>query len=194
MIERTGIVEELQARRERYGRFAYRAPQFVPAAPAKPVLPPLRMTPPPLTRLQQFDELVRKRAQERALKRKEKEDARLATDSEIIALALEFVAQLAIAGHAINGQPMTIDDLRGRPQGACWAKPRALVMALSRAIIPGVSLTQIGRFYRRDHTTAIAVCQRVSLWLGRFPALIAAARATCASRGVAEPSWLEAFQ
>ncbi len=65
---------------------------------------------------------------------------------------------------------LTQEVLRGLGQARRLARVRQLVMYLQRELCPGTSLTAIGLFLGRDHSTILYGCRRAAARLDRDPA------------------------
>jgi len=101
-----------------------------------------------------------------------------------------FLAELARAGYRIDGDPVTLGNLLSDRRAAAWARPRMVAMWLSASIAREASLPEVGRFFRRDHTTVVHARRHIGRVLVRAPALREAALATCAALGVGAPAAL----
>jgi hypothetical protein len=98
-----------------------------------------------------------------------------------------FLAELARAGYCIDGDPVTLGNLLSDRRAAAWARPRMVAMWLCASIAREASLPEVGRFFRRDHTTVVHARRQIGRVLARAPALREAALATCAALGAAPP-------
>ncbi len=70
----------------------------------------------------------------------------------------------AIAGAVADLTDITVAEMQGRRKSLGWVRPRQLAMYLMQEIRPDLYLTDIGRFFNRDHTTvihAIAVTKKL---------------------------------
>jgi hypothetical protein len=152
--ERLGIVEELQAARAKYGRFAYSAPVMERRKP-RPAIPVIEPPVDPLKAAQ--TEIASLRTQNAHLRKKLGLSEAGPISSKIIAISevqVRFCSELSAAGFKVEGKPLTVDDLKShhRPRHLAW--PRQVCVALVRDLCRWASMPMIGRaFGRRDHTT-----------------------------------------
>jgi hypothetical protein len=121
-----------------------------------------------------------------------REEREQAVDSSGVAEVVEcFLDQLAHVGYRIGGERVTLADLRRDRLGAAWARPRTVAMWLSASIMPEATLTEVGRFFGRDHTTVLHARRKIGRVLAKVPRLRDAALGTCAAQGVEAPAALK---
>jgi DnaA-like protein len=111
--------------------------------------------------------------------------------SGIAEVVERFLAELARAGYRIEGAPVTLGNLLSDRRAAAWARPRMVAMWLAARVAREASLPEVGRFFRRDHTTVVHARRQIGRVLARAPALRQAALATCAALGAEAPAALQ---
>lgn len=177
--ERLGIVEQRGLDRERYGRFAYRAPVILEVEPSPPPTPAPVLSPAVAVKPKdpEIAELHAKIARlSRLLSDREREVADLAaqifpTRQRIpIADVMARFCEIAQAeGYRIGNRQYTADDLlaRRRSQSTSW--PRHVCIDLVHRL-SGASTNVIGRaFDGIDHTSVLHALNRTPDHLARVP-------------------------
>lgn len=174
MNEKLGIVEERQAHRARYGRFAYRPP-VIGVEKRKPlsVAPLVEVPVDPLKAAQA--EIMSLRTQNAHLRKKLGIAEAGPIPVKIITIAeiqARFCIELAAGEYTIDGKPFTVEDLKSSRRGRNLAWPRQVCVALTRDLCRWASMPVIGRaFGRRDHTTVMHSVSRAPEILRSVPVL-----------------------
>jgi cell division protein FtsB len=114
-----------------------------------------------------------------------------AVDCEVADVARQFLVELARVGYAVDGEPVTLGDLRGLRRARPWSRPRMAAMWLCSQVARRASLPEVGRHFARDRATVVHARREIVGVLQEAPALRAAARATCTALGIAVPAILE---
>lgn len=181
-IERTGIVAEGIARREKYAKHAYVAPQdrvvHVQPKPAMPQSATYAAT----ARLAELNKQIGEREAELdalkvkiAAKRRELTglNAKLIVKHgpQIIDVQEEFCRLVCEAGYEIEKRPYTFNDLVCKSNQHPHVEPRHICMDLVRRIC-AATLADIARaFNYRDHTSAKYALCRAPVHMAAVPML-----------------------
>lgn len=142
--------EEISARRYRGMNPAFVRRVWAKRRQERSVAPPPVVVKP---KKKTIGQILAERANERRLRIEAERVARLKAKIEEGGVSA-IIAEVALAHH------VTVEDILGE------GRSRALVKIRHQAIVevairrPAFSLTQIGKFFRRDHTTILAVLKK----------------------------------
>jgi hypothetical protein len=194
MLERLGIADELAERRERFARYAYRAPQdrlarMKPSNPVPMVAPLVEPPSEPKAAHPTVDHVADEAAAITL------ETGRLLVRIEnhprpyLVRLNVEIIARVthlqavfceAYNGLRPDGEPHAIIDLKRQSRAVEICQPRAACISLAR-LIWNVSYPNLGTLFGRlDHTSVMHALKKAPGYLRRDPILAAAHAAVLA--------------